>query len=771
MKGQPIKALSLWQPWASLVAAGAKRFETRAWYTHHRGLLAIHAGLTREGWGTAPRAALVRLRDLAYPPPPEYAAQRPIPELPRPDDFAHGCLVALVELVDCHPITPELLDIVTERELARGRREGGELDLGHWREGRFAWELRRIARIQPPVACTGLQGLFDVSLEELGLKLPPAEPSEPDACPGVVVMVAKTKKQKSPPPVSQLDEIQREESKPSADGSARAAHTLEVEMVPIAELDLAFGNLRAPSANGLADLAHSIEQHGVLHPVLARRRGNGLQLIAGFRRVAAAKQAGLASIPVRALELTDSQASALQLVENDQREDVDPFRAADAIASLRAQGLATRDIARELGRSESFVVRREALEGISGRLRELLEKQPQRWPIGHLELLARLAPESQALLIEDDDLLELASKALSRPASRYDSIPTLGALELRLSEYLHELAHAPWPLDDATLLPEAGACTACIYNSARTPGLFEDAVQEGSDARAHCRKVTCWDAKREALTARKVAELKAEHGKKAVRVSEEYYPPKGALGAGKWEKVKKTDKDAQPAVIVDGKKAGEVTWVKPIGRVPSDEPKEKPKSEKPKGPPTLKQLERELAKAREEVAKRRSACTVEGLSERIDEFVPTGSTKSKVKDVARVQAAGELLVRIAERRGESVDATLLRFAILQDKAMRGDIGEGREGMRGVFEAPVLAPFFTEILSDLRPFSPKDVGDARWLCSELFGPDEWGKLEAAAEKKIPVPKTLTQLEKSVSEFAERETKAPKKVPAGGRPFRL
>ncbi len=79
----------------------------------------------------------------------------------------------------------------------------------------------------------------------------------------------------------------------------------------------------------LAELAHSIEQHGVLQPLLVRPCPDGsYQLVAGERRWRASRMAGLSEVPVVIRDLTDAQVAELALVENLQREDLDPIEEA-----------------------------------------------------------------------------------------------------------------------------------------------------------------------------------------------------------------------------------------------------------------------------------------------------------------------------------------------------------------------------------------------------------------------------------------------------------
>src|SRR5690606_10644055 len=84
----------------------------------------------------------------------------------------------------------------------------------------------------------------------------------------------------------------------------------------------------------LAELAASIKEHGVLQPLLVRRKGSGYQLIAGERRWRAAQQAGLRTVPVVVKELDDRTIMEIALVENLQREDLNPIEEAEAYQRL-----------------------------------------------------------------------------------------------------------------------------------------------------------------------------------------------------------------------------------------------------------------------------------------------------------------------------------------------------------------------------------------------------------------------------------------------------
>lgn len=107
----------------------------------------------------------------------------------------------------------------------------------------------------------------------------------------------------------------------------------------------------------LGELAESIKQHGVIEPIVVRRRGENFELIAGERRTRAARLAKLETIPARIIVATNAQALELQLVENVQREAVPFFEEALALQRLRdAPYNYTQDvIAKKIGKSLQYV--------------------------------------------------------------------------------------------------------------------------------------------------------------------------------------------------------------------------------------------------------------------------------------------------------------------------------------------------------------------------------------------------------------------------------
>ena len=130
----------------------------------------------------------------------------------------------------------------------------------------------------------------------------------------------------------------------------------------------------------LAGLADSIRAHGVLQPIIVRRNGERFQIVAGERRLKAAGLAGLASVPVVVREFSDAEVAEIALVENLQREDLNPLEEAEALRRLIDEfGLTQEELAEHLGRSRP---------AITNALRLLQAGEPVREALWRRELTA-----------------------------------------------------------------------------------------------------------------------------------------------------------------------------------------------------------------------------------------------------------------------------------------------------------------------------------------------------------------------------------------------
>jgi ParB family chromosome partitioning protein len=116
---------------------------------------------------------------------------------------------------------------------------------------------------------------------------------------------------------------------------------------------------------GLAELTASIREKGVLQPIVVRRRDAGYEIVLGERRWRAAREAGLDAIPALVRDTSDRESLEIALVENIQREDLNPIELATAYRGLiEVNGLAQEDLARRLGKDRATVANTLRLLGL-----------------------------------------------------------------------------------------------------------------------------------------------------------------------------------------------------------------------------------------------------------------------------------------------------------------------------------------------------------------------------------------------------------------------
>lgn len=139
----------------------------------------------------------------------------------------------------------------------------------------------------------------------------------------------------------------------------------------------------------LAELTASIQEQGIVQPLIVRTSKDGFELIAGERRWRAAQQAGLSEAPIVVREATDREVVELALIENLQRENLNPIEEAHGYAQLSAQFQMTQDdIARRVGKSRAVVANALRLLRLPEPVRELV-RQGQ-LSVGHAKVLLGL---------------------------------------------------------------------------------------------------------------------------------------------------------------------------------------------------------------------------------------------------------------------------------------------------------------------------------------------------------------------------------------------
>lgn len=232
-----------------------------------------------------------------------------------------------------------------------------------------------------------------------------------------------------------------EDAAPSFESDTR------IETLPLREIEPDPGQPRKTfDDETLAELSASIAEHGLLQPIAVRPKPSGGYLIvAGERRWRASRMAGLTEVPVIVKDVTDEQAMELALVENLQREDLDPVEEAAGIRELMTRcDLTQEQAARKLGKSRSALANSLRLLSLPETVLELLKSGFI--TIGHAKVVLGLpTPELQeeaAQMIADNQLnvrqAEALCKKLAKPAKEPVAGPLPSALPVEVEESLKQ---------------------------------------------------------------------------------------------------------------------------------------------------------------------------------------------------------------------------------------------------------------------------------------------------------------------------------------------
>ena len=166
--------------------------------------------------------------------------------------------------------------------------------------------------------------------------------------------------------------------------------------IPISQVESYSGQPRKHfDEESLQELADSITEHGIIQPLTVRKLSSGYyQIIAGERRWRAARLAGLQEVPVIVMEADDRKAAELAMIENLQREDLNPMEEAAGFQSLiETYHMTQEEAAQRVGKSRSAVTNALRLLGLSPSVRKLVEEN--KLTAGHARALVPLSPSLQ----------------------------------------------------------------------------------------------------------------------------------------------------------------------------------------------------------------------------------------------------------------------------------------------------------------------------------------------------------------------------------------
>lgn len=287
-----------------------------------------------------------------------------------------------------------------------------------------------------------------------------------------------------------------------------------IQFLAVADLHESPTNPRKTFA-GLDGLAESMKRSGVMQSLLVRDLGGpaGYEVVAGARRLRAARLAGLHDLPCDVRELSDAQVIEVQLTENLQRQDLTALEEAEGYESLRARGWTPVQISQKTGKSRETVYARLKLLALG--------------PEGRQAVADGRLQASVAVRLARIPTHELQATALRDLLDEGD-VPSRFALEALTQNYCRPLSKAPFDTKD-DLLTDAGPCSRCPKNSRNgTPGLFDDLPSQAGE---HCTDVLCYGRKAEAAWTA-LATLESAKGLRVLSLAEGakvFQPGSGAL--------------------------------------------------------------------------------------------------------------------------------------------------------------------------------------------------------------------------------------------------
>lgn len=223
-------------------------------------------------------------------------------------------------------------------------------------------------------------------------------------------------------------------------GGGDVVEATEVQQVELARVQPnPFQPRREFPAEELEELASSIREHGVLQPITVRAAGEGFEIIAGERRFRACQRLGLATVPAIVRTASDTQMLEWALIENIQRQDLNPIEEARAYAAyVQRLDLTQEQAAQRLGKSRSAVANMIRLLDLPGDIQDLVSRGTLQ--MGHARaLLAISDAEGQRSLAKRVGEEHLTVRDVERLAREWGREPTPESTQAERSPHLADL--------------------------------------------------------------------------------------------------------------------------------------------------------------------------------------------------------------------------------------------------------------------------------------------------------------------------------------------
>lgn len=219
----------------------------------------------------------------------------------------------------------------------------------------------------------------------------------------------------------------------------------------------------------LQQLSESIKKHGVLQPITVRKSGKEYIIVMGERRYRASKLAGKKTIPCIERTYKNNEVFEVQIIENLQRQDVEPTEEAEAIAYL-SEKYAPTEIAKRLGRTDNFIRQRLKLAGLIEGFKHFVRNGEMTISLG--VGVALFTPEEQQMMLE----------TMGEDFNAHQ-------INRMIDNQTYDLEKVSFDVADKKLVPKVGSCVECPFNAANQGNLF-------GEGKMVCTRSACFETKK-----------------------------------------------------------------------------------------------------------------------------------------------------------------------------------------------------------------------------------------------------------------------------------
>ncbi|WP_179367601.1 ParB/RepB/Spo0J family partition protein [Winogradskyella forsetii] len=252
--------------------------------------------------------------------------------------------------------------------------------------------------------------------------------------------------------------------------NGKKSSVLQIQNLPLGKIKPDLEQPRKTfNEDALQQLSESIEKYSVLQPITVRQLNGYYVIVIGERRYRASKMAGKKTIPCIVRTYENNDVLEVQIIENLQRQDVEPTEEAEAIAYL-SEKYAPIDIAKRLGRTDNFIRQRLKLAGLIDGFKHFVRNGEMTISLG--VGVALFEPEEQQMMLE----------TMGEDFNAHQ-------INRMIKDQTYDLEKASFDVADKKLVPKAGSCVECPFNAANQGNLF-------GEGKMVCTKSACFETKK-----------------------------------------------------------------------------------------------------------------------------------------------------------------------------------------------------------------------------------------------------------------------------------